>query len=286
MNNEAINVETIGETIAASEEESVRSSFKAKIAIYNEALKNKSIEKETLLEKILERYPALKTKQYGERIDGETLNNYERLNYPLQIRAGDVCVSGQYGVIVPKYQALNEISSLVNKTNPKPDLQYISKLVEAVHLTIEHAPRAFRKYDKSEMLTAGIIFKSYYQGKKMQLEDFLSGELPASCFEKAIALALLLSEDKGLDKFGIKTYLAVGARIFSGEYQSGHAWVRMEVPKGMEKFGLFEGAYALDPSDNKIYRLENAACAKLKYVPYPIPRDDFLYVTVYRPKTA
>ena len=60
----------------------------------------------------------------------------------------------------------------------------------------------------------------------------------------------------------------------------------MEVPKGMEKFGLFEGAYALDPSDNKIYRLENTPSAKLKYVPYPIPKDDFLYARIYRPKMA
>lgn len=135
-----------------------------------------------------------------------------------------------------------------------------------------------------------------YQGRVMQLDDFVSGELPAACFEKALSLAMVLSRDTALKRLKIKPYLTIGYMLakdkhdkskWSRRESANHAWVRLDVPDTAEDFGLKAGSYVLDPSGDELYAISNIAKSKSKkYLQFDKKSlRNSLYITIYRPKT-
>ncbi len=216
---------------------------------------------------------------------------YRHVYFPAQIKAGDLCFNSGYAVVLPKGKNFYGLLSELSCGREIADLNALVRQVDHIYNKIRHFVRAFDPSHKNEFFLAAPVYKKYH-GRSMQLEEFLSGRLPAACFEKALSLAVVLSSDATLKRLKIKACLNLGYMLgkdkktqkWARRESGGHAWVQLDVPYAAKKFGLKGGSYILDPSEDEIYILNDKTNrAYRKYI--PLARKPLqLYLSLFRPK--
>ncbi len=308
------------------EEQKIIETFKKEDEVeYRHAIKQKGTKRAKIcLETILDNYPGFQSSQfgkslldvakgYGNSLQREYFNKvkpglkkgwkiwhvlrggYNRLYYPNQVKAGDLCFAGGYGVLLPKGRRFDNLITDLSYGHEITNLDELLLQLGYVHKRIRHYLHTFATKYRNEFFMAAPVF-TRYQGRVMRLDDFVSGELPAVCFEKALSLAIVLSRDPALERLKIKSYLTIGYMLakdkrdknrWSRQESGSHAWVRIDVPMSAEGFGLRAGSYVLDPSGNGFYSLSNETRHKSKkYIPFEKQNLWGSLYTTLRPKNT
>ncbi len=311
---------------ATKEEQKIIENFKKEDHVeYQHAIKSKGKKRARVcLETILDNYPSFQSSRFGKplldvakgyrnslqreyfdevklelkkgwKIRSVLMGGYNRLYYPSQIKAGDLCFTGGYGILLPKGRKFNKLIADLSYGDEITNLDELRLQLDYIHKKLRHYLRTFTTKYRNEFFMAAPVFTKY-QGRVMQLEDFVSGDLPAVCFEKALSLAIVLSADPTLKRLKIKSYLTIGYMLAKDEHNEGwsrqasanHAWVRLDVPASAKEFGLKAGSYVLDPSGNELYSFSTGTRYKSKkYIPFKKENlRNSLYITLYRPRNT
>ncbi len=202
----------------------------------------------------------------AEALTDSKFINYKKISFTAgNIQAGDICINVDYGVAIPPSEVLYNccLKNELKENLAKMGIAKITGYVNSVQRKLKHSLGGLSGV---ELIAMEIAQDELYYQKIIPLETIIEGNLPAVCFEQALTLNWLLSNDPEIKFMGGK------ARVCNGYLLNrsfvGHTWVTLNFPSAHPECGLDAKQYTLDPSYGKVFRtVMGSTYTRLRYIP-------------------
>jgi hypothetical protein len=245
--------------------------------------KTKKAEKllDSYIQKINQRYPDMQSRL--EDLVEFSSEKYEYLpTESTDLKEGDICVNSDYGVKVPPAGKVSAIfNTRIEETRKKRGINKIISYTIGISRDMPHAFGVIGFYSAKTYNALSSAKNYLLHFKKMSLEDSITGYVPPVCFEQALALACLLSEDEDIKRLGGKAHLTGGMRFERGYFNRSkgvhHAWVRLDFKDIHPEEGIDSHVYILDPAFKKVFSYDpNYTGSRIRYI-HNYAGADFLF---------
>jgi hypothetical protein len=196
-----------------------------------------------------------------------------------EIRSGDICINAVYGIQIPENGIFDEyFREEINKNLEEQNL--LKRLIGYTHSVNEVLPNFLKMYEERYRSILSDARAHLFARKFAGLEDVLSQSLPGVCFEQAVALNCLISNDPDLRRLGVEYRVVGGKVIFKSKSRwfqrigyevFNHAWVKITFQKECSESWITSDAYILDPDTDAVYEYDKKdVFSVLRYIEFPL----------------
>ena len=243
--------------------------FLRKVSELRELVKNKYAGTTKKLDEILGEFPPRQYKRkYFSRSEPQT---------------GDLCANVDYCIRIPDSSVLRGCFSEEIKENESKS--GMAKLIGYTEAVYNKLPHLFDGLDDRSSRAMDVVWDEMSYHKVIRLEDVIRGELPAVCFEQAIALNHLISNDPEIKRLGGKSTIDNGYYMSNKGKFYEHSWVKLTFPRAYPEYGIDSTVYVLDAAfDEVIEYREKCDCSEDKYVRQQDSELKRAFIVILRPK--
>ncbi len=215
----------------------------------------------TSKKRIAKLFETVKTKYPGaskplDQILDSLDENYDKISFSAaEIGPGDLCRNLTYLVSIPEHDIMKRLlSKEIEQNKEKTAIERLFGYPAAIY----NIPNLFDGLGKESDKAMDVVWGRLYDDKIINLQDILTRDLPAVCFEKALVLNYLLSNDPEIKRLGGRSTVGNGYILEDKDDFCEHAWVVLAFPKIYPDQGINSETYILDASINKVFEYKQS----------------------------